>query len=222
MQFNQHTNLQGLHAPFAASQSSWLRYDDDKAIERYSNRNRKLLGSELHDYARSQIMLCQKVTSITNLVKDISTFIFSKYTALEKTDVGIAIIKDVKRLPTEVFETLKMHINDAIGFKMEAEVVLYYSERFFGTADAISFRNNFLRIHDLKTGEHPVDMEQLLVYVALFCLEYKVDPADIEVELRIYQKHEVAVYNPAIDEIAPVIDKIIHLNKLLINLDEEV
>ena len=63
MQFNKHTNLQGLHAPFAANNSSWLRYPDEKAIERYSNRNRKLLGSELHEYARSQILLCQKVLS---------------------------------------------------------------------------------------------------------------------------------------------------------------
>ena len=30
MNFNKHLNLEGLHAPFSASQSSWLRYDDDK------------------------------------------------------------------------------------------------------------------------------------------------------------------------------------------------
>ena len=223
MEFFQHVNLQGLHAPFAASQSAWLRYDDDKAIERYSNRNRKLLGTELHEYARSQISMRQKVSTVKNLINDICTFIFAKYDALEKIDVGLAIVKDIRRLPKEVFETVKLHINDAIGFGMTAEVVLFYSERFFGTADAISFRNNFLRIHDLKTGEHSVTMEQLLVYVALFCLEYTVKPGELEgCELRVYQNGEAVYHNPTADEIAPIMDRIIHLNKLLIGIDEEV
>lgn len=223
MQFNRHTNLKGLHAPFAASSSAWLRYDDEKAVERYANRNRKLLGSELHEYARSQIMLSQKVSSIKYLINDIATFIFAKYDALDKTDLGISIVKDIKQLPKEVFETVKLFINDAIGYRMNSEVVLFYSERFFGTADAISFKNNFLRVHDLKTGQHDVSMEQLLVYVALFCLEYRVNPSELEgCELRIYQNDEVKCYEPEIDEIVPIIDKIIHLNKLLISLDEEV
>ena len=84
-------------------------------------------------------------------------------------------------------QTLNMYVNDAIGFKMTPEQILYYSDNCFGTADAILFRNNFLRIHDLKTGKIPAHMEQLEIYAALFCLEYKVKPADIEMELRIYQ-----------------------------------
>ena len=48
-------------------------------------------------------------------------------------------------------KTLNMYVNDAIGFKMQPEQVLYYSDNCFGTADAIIFRNNLLRIHDLKT-----------------------------------------------------------------------
>lgn len=70
-------------------------------------------------------------------------------------------------------KTLNMYVNDAIGFKMTPEQVLYYSENCFGTADAISFRNDFLRIHDLKTGTVPAHMEQLRIYAALFCLEYQ-------------------------------------------------
>ena len=50
-------------------------------------------------------------------------------------------------------KTIYSYVNDAIGYKMSTEVVLYYSDRFFGTADAISFRNGVLRIHDLKTGK---------------------------------------------------------------------
>ena len=68
-------------------------------------------------------------------------------------------------------KTLNMYVNDAIGFKMTPEQVLYYSDNCFGTADAISFRNGMLRIHDLKTGVTPAHMEQLMVYAALFCLD---------------------------------------------------
>ena len=43
-------------------------------------------------------------------------------------------------------KTLNMYVNDAIGYKMTPEQVLYYSPNCFGTADTISFRNNFLRM----------------------------------------------------------------------------
>lgn len=112
-------------------------------------------------------------------------------------------------------KTLYAYINDAIGFKMETEVVLYYSDYFFGTADAISFRNGTLRIHDLKTGITPVHMEQLEVYAALFCLEYKIRPEDINIELRIYQNDEILFHNPTAEDIVPIMDKIVHLNKML-------
>ena len=102
---------------------------------------------------------------------------------------------------------------------MNTEVVLFYSERFFGTADAISFRNNMLRIHDLKTGSTPVKMEQLEIYAALFCLEYKIKPGEIDMELRIYQNDEVLVHNPTAEDILPIMDRIVHLNKILENME---
>ena len=112
-------------------------------------------------------------------------------------------------------KTLNMYVNDAIGYKMTPEQVLYFSDNCFGTADAISFRNNLLRIHDLKTGEIPAHMEQLEVYAALFCLEYHVQPSKIDMELRIYQNDEIVVYSPTIEDIAPIIDKIITFDKRL-------
>lgn len=118
-------------------------------------------------------------------------------------------------------KTIYAYINDAIGFKMSTEVVLYYSDKFFGTADSISFRNGMLRIHDLKTGKTPVHMEQLEVYAALFCLEYKVDPSEIDMELRIYQNDGVLVHNPTAEDILDVMNKIMHLNKLLEKIDYE-
>lgn len=221
MQFNNHTNLEGLHAPFSASQSSWLRYDDDKLIDVYFNRNRRMLGSELHEYAKSQIDLSQKVSSMKHLIHSISTYIYSKYLAKEELAYGLSLINDITRLPDEVFETLKMFINDAIGFKMNSEVVLYYSDNFFGTTDAISFRNNTLRIHDYKSGEGKADMEQLEVYAALFCLEYKIKPGDIDIELRLYQKAEVTYYNPTAEDILPIMDKIIRSNMVLEKVTSE-
>ena len=44
-------------------------------------------------------------------------------------------------------------------------MVLYYSENCFGTADVISFNDDLLRIHDLKTGAVPARMEQLFIYM---------------------------------------------------------
>ena len=93
---------------------------------------------------------------------------------------------------------------------------------FSGTADAIAFRNNFLRIHDYKSGTTPAKMEQLLVYAALFCLEYKVKPGEIETELRIYQNDEIVFHNPTAEEILPVMDAIIHHSKTLERINEGV
>ena len=108
-----------------------------------------------------------------------------------------------------------MYVNDAIGFKMDTEVQLAYSENCFGTADAICFRRNELRIHDLKTGELPAHVEQLLIYAGLFCLEYRVKPGDIKCELRLYQSDEIKIYNPEVPEIAMVMDKIITADKII-------
>ena len=177
MNFNRHGNLEGLHAPFSPSQSSWLRYDDDRALEVYQNKKAALMGTRLHHWAKETI------------------------------DLGLRQPRSNK--------TICAYVNDAIGFKMSTEVVLFYSERFFGTADAISFRDGFLRIHDLKTGKTPVDMEQLKIYAALFCLEYKVKPYEIEMELRIYQNDEILYYNPDPEEIQQIMNHIVHLDKLL-------
>ena len=121
-------------------------------------------------------------------------------------------------------KTLSAYVNDAIGFRMDTEVVLFYSERFFGTADAICFRNNTLRIHDLKTGsvgKIESHIEQLEIYAALFCLEYKIKPGDIDIELRVYKNDDVICHKPTAEDIVPIMDKIIYLNKLLEKIEKE-
>ena len=172
-----------MHAPFSPSQSSWLRYDDDKAVEVFMNKKAAEMGTRLHQWAKDTI------------------------------DLGLKQPRSKK--------TIYAYVNDAIGYKMDTEVVLFYSPRFFGTADAICFRNNFLRIHDLKTGKTPVHMEQLEIYAALFCLEYQVKPGEIDMELRIYQNNEIIIHNPTAEDILPIMDKIVHLDKLLESIEDK-
>ncbi len=124
------------------------------------------------------------------------------------------------RLPKSK-KTLNMYVNDAIGYKMIPEQVLYFSDNCFGTADSISFKNNLLRIHDLKTGEVPAHMEQLEVYAAIFCLEYGFKPSEIDMELRIYQNDQILYSEPTVEDIAPIMDKIITFDKYIDQLKEE-
>lgn len=112
-------------------------------------------------------------------------------------------------------KTINMYVNDAIGYRMTPEQVLYYSDNCFGTADAICYRDRILRIHDFKSGEVKAHMEQLMIYAALFFLEYKFKPADIDVELRIYQSDDIDCCVPAVDEIVPIMDKIVSFDKIL-------
>lgn len=119
--------------------------------------------------------------------------------------------------------TLNMYVNDAIGYRMVPEQILYYSPNCFGTSDAISFseKKRFLRIHDLKTGETPASMDQLKVYVALFCLDYGYNPFEIESELRIYQFNTFVTEKHDPDEIAHIQDKIITFDKVLEKLQAQ-
>lgn len=118
-------------------------------------------------------------------------------------------------------KTLNMYVNDAIGFRMTPEQILFYSPYCFGTADTISFRNGYLRIHDYKSGVVPAHIEQLEIYNALFCLEYGVRPTDIQTELRIYQSNEILFYHPEPNDIFQIMDKIVRFDKIISGLQED-
>lgn len=117
-------------------------------------------------------------------------------------------------------QTLNMFVNDAIGFQMTPEQPLYFSANCFGTADAISFKKNVLRISDLKTGETPASMDQLKIYAALFCLEYSFDPREIQIELRIYQSDDIVYEEPDPEEIIFIMDKIVDFDKIITKIKE--
>lgn len=184
MNFNEHYNLEGKHAFLGASQSAWLRKNDDELLDAYKNAQAKELGTRLHALAEEHINL------------------------------GIKMPRNNT--------TLNAYINDAIGYRMSPERVLYYSDLCFGTADAIAFRKNFLRIHDLKTGKGPVHPEQLMVYAALFCLEYGIKPETLDgIELSIYQNDDISTNVPQASEISAIMQKIIHCDKILSNYREK-
>lgn len=105
--------------------------------------------------------------------------------------------------------SFNMYVNDCIRYRMDPEIVLFYSIDCYGTADAISFRKNVLRISDLKTGTGPTSFKQLIIYAALFCLEYGHDPFEIErIEMRIYQNDEVRLEIAVPAEVKYAMEKI--------------
>lgn len=124
-------------------------------------------------------------------------------------------------------QTLNLYINDCIGYRMETEVVLFYSWYAFGTADAIQFRQEsdgrfVLRIFDLKTGTSKASFQQLIAYAALFCLEYDVKPMTIDYDLRIYQNDQAYLYDTDPEEVAHVMDRYIEANALITDYQKEV
>lgn len=126
----------------------------------------------------------------------------------------------------DTHETFNMYVNDAIEFGMKPEQVLYFSENCFGTADAILYENDLLRIHDLKTGVTPVQdksgrLPQLEIYAALFFLEYDLDLRTTDIELRVYQNNDILTERPYIEDIAPIMDKIVAFDKMIEQIKRE-
>lgn len=125
-------------------------------------------------------------------------------------------------------KTIAAFVNDAIRYRMKSEQILVYSDNCYGTADALSFRQNQLRVFDLKTGKSHASFDQLIVYSALFCLEYNFSPFDIDFDLRIYQNDDSEIYigrdgNPEAlpVEIAEAMAQIRHLDTLITQWNKE-
>lgn len=138
----------------------------------------------------------------------------AKVKGTELHELAAMMIKN-KIKPERSNKTFNRYVRDAIGFKMIPEQVLFYSYNCFGTADAICFNKNVLRIHDLKTGVHPAHFEQLLIYAAYFCLEYNIDPTTIKTYLRIYQNDDFTEINPEGELIKSVMDKTVEADEII-------
>ena len=133
--------------------------------------------------------------------------------------IASAAIKNHIKL-ARLKKALNMFVNDAIGFTMQSEQVLYYSHNVYGTADAIIFKDGLLRAHDLKTGDRPVEhFNQLDIYSALFCLEYDIDPLKIHFVERLYQGSGFTESYPDPNRIQDIMTKIEEFDKILDSLE---
>lgn len=213
MNFNKHSNLEGLHAPFSASRPYWLGKTFEANKNAFVTAWIPTVGTVSHAFAQAMINKRIKLSK-----SDMKMYKF--YLLENKTQCIPYFIVDNLNLQN-LFSNLLPYINDAIGYRMTPEQILYYSDRWFGTADSIAFDKNMLRIHDLKTGRRSAKMEQLLVYAALFCLEYNIKPGAIDMELRLYQNEDVLYHNPTAEDILPIMDQIRTQDKLFEKMIQE-
>lgn len=114
-------------------------------------------------------------------------------------------------------KTLNMYVNDAIIHGLVPEVTLFYSSNCFGTADAINVRDGVLYIFDLKTGATKTDFRQLLIYAALFSLEYSSvwEENVADVELRIYQSNGFKEIYPDKKEVEQYANLIVYADAII-------
>ena len=212
MNFRKHSELEGKHAILSASSWRWINDDPESLVKRLCSQYLSPIGTILHDIARKHIKHRIKLNKYDK-----------KNVMLELVEQGVPVyVIDTINFDS-MYENLMRYVNDCVAFKMTPEVVLQYTNNFFGTADAIKYdeESRFLRIHDFKSGTTPAHIEQLMIYVALFCLEYAIKPTSIQCELRIYQGPEPLIYEPTTEEIAQIIETIITFDNFMTKLREE-
>lgn len=200
IKWNNHKEFEGKHAFLGASQYHWLRDTDEMFENRYYSQFSALIGTTMHALAHDCIL------SRTRLNKhDVH---------LVKMALYKAFVPEAAYDPELLLDTLIPFVNDAIGFRMSSEIILFYSIYSFGTTDAIKFdeAERILRVHDLKMGLNQAKMDQLYVYCAYFCLEYHIDPKTITFETRIYQNGEIIVDNPPSEVIENIMNITIDRN----------
>lgn len=177
-----------------------MRFNDHS---RLSGRHAVLSASKYHwiNYEPEKMVRAYAAAMAAHRGTELHAF------AHEAIKLGIKLPKAPK--------TLNLYVNDGIGYRMTSEQILRYSDNFFGTADTISFRNETLRVHDLKTGIAPASFKQLLVYCALFCLEYSFTPFEIRMEMRIYQNNEVYFQEADPDAVMHIMEKMKMFDRII-------
>lgn len=216
--YNDHRKLEGKHAYLGCSQSAWENRTDEQLVAMYYSKFATDIGTALHSFAQDCINHKMKLRKTDDHMID---YFLETIWPLKS---GIIFPKgsyDSKQL----IETIMLFVNDAIGFRMDSEVILVYDENYaFGTADAFTCdeRTKTIRVGDLKTGSHPVKMTQLLLYAAYFCLEYRKNPKEYKFELRVYQNGEITEYFPMSEEIEEHMKKIVYATDILRNYVERI
>lgn len=188
------------HALLGASRWQWLNDDEESLLNRVKSFYAAQVGTVIHAYAADRITYGFKLAKT-----DKKNLIFE----LLKAGIPNMVVDTLDF--NFIFENLMNYVNDAIGFHMDPEVEVRYCEYCFGTADTIKYydKDRMLRIHDLKTGTIPAHMEQLMIYAALYCLQHRIKPLDIDYECRIYQACDILYLNPSGEEIQDVANNIV-------------
>lgn len=183
MRFNKHSSLEGTHAKFSASKPAWVNWADDKLEHALEYDDAAAKGTRLHELARRAI------------------------------NDGIKLSTDPEHMTEPYQATVARYANECIDLGMRAEVVLRYSDSFYGTADAIGYRPGLLQISDLKTGVNKVSPVQLYIYAAYFFLEYGIPPLQVRVILRIYQNGEVLTIEADVEYILHLMGRITYIEE---------
>ena len=170
----------------------WSRKDPEQLAAWHEAQLAKERGTKMHEFAAKAIKTPLRLPKNSREIRDL-IWLHSGYQF---------------PISQNQIDTVRDYVNDAIGFGLTVEQKLGFGDPTIssGTTDAISFRDDFLRVHDLKTGVQPPHMEQLLAYAALACLQYKIKPFEIQTELRFYYNAEIIVHNPEPDEISRFMD----------------
>lgn len=212
MIWHDHSRLEGQHALLSPSKKSWLNYDSQSMFDSYASSWASTIGTAIHAFAESRIERRKKLTKSCR--DSLDQYLYDAGIPEQLIDIDL------------YFDNLSSYVNDCIGFRMKPEVLLYLSDDCFGTTDAINYdeKNRILRISDYKSGKTTPSMDQLLIYAALFMIEYKRDLnlelGNIKIELRIYYQNEVLYYEPEANEMAHLIDIILSKNKMLKEIKE--
>lgn len=183
--FRSHPRLEGSHAILGASNYHWLRYSDEKLIDRLSTLEAAALGTRLHAWAAESIALKRRQPEDLDVL--------SEY-------VNHAL--DFELIPEQMlfYSMYAYGTADTIGFEP------YIGHKKFA---------GFLRIHDYKSGSAKTSTDQLYIYGGYFCHEYGFRPFEIEGELRIYQSDEVRIYELDREYLAYVYDRIESANGIV-------
>ena len=211
--FNDHSRdiKEGAHAILSPSQSSWTNYESQEYLfNLVCSKYAQEIGTLLHKLAESAIEYKVRIPKLA--ARPMITL------WLLANGIPRGIINTDKYVSNFV-----AYVNDAIGFDMEPEIPLKYSENAFGTADAIRFNEKkmHLRIHDYKSGVTKPCLRQLEVYAAYFCMEYNIKPKDLTIELRIYWQDEIIVGHPTAADIVPLIERTRESDKFIRSLKGE-
>lgn len=207
MQWHDHSEIEGLHAFLSPSKKTWISYDFEKLEAAYANSWATTIGTVLHAFAERRILRKKRITNKSK--ESIEDFMYENGIPEKLIDIE------------QYFENLAAFVNDAIGFRMRPEQGLKISDDCFGHADAISYdeRKKILRISDYKSGKTEPSMDQLLIYAALFFVEYSkelgIRLSDLKVELRIYYQGQIIYYEPEEDVMAHMVDVVLCKNREL-------